>query len=38
VVLGGDEVRSGRAKLKDMRTREETAVALSDLAARMRTP
>ncbi len=36
VVLGGNEVRSGQAKLKDMRTREETPVALGDLAARVR--
>ena len=36
VVLGGNEVRTGQAKLKDMRTRDETPVALSDLAARLR--
>jgi histidyl-tRNA synthetase len=36
VVLGGNEVRTGQAKLKDVRTREETPVALSDLAARLR--
>ncbi len=38
VVLGGDEVRSGRAKLKDLRSREETPVALSELSALLRTP
>jgi len=32
VVLGGDEVRTGRAKLKDLKTREETPIALSELA------
>ena len=31
LVLGGDEVASGQAKLKDLETREETAVALDDL-------
>jgi histidyl-tRNA synthetase len=36
VVLGGNEVRSGRAKLKDVRTREEVPVALGELAARLR--
>jgi histidyl-tRNA synthetase len=36
VVLGGNEVRTGQAKLKDVRTREETPVALSDIAARVR--
>lgn len=36
VVLGGNEVRTGQAKLKDMRTREETPVALAELAARVR--
>jgi histidyl-tRNA synthetase len=34
VVLGGDEVASGRAKLKDLATREETPIALADLVAR----
>jgi histidyl-tRNA synthetase len=34
VVLGGDEVASGRARLKDLSSREETAIALADLAAR----
>jgi histidyl-tRNA synthetase len=34
VVLGGNEVASGQAKLKDLSTREETPVALADLAAR----
>jgi histidyl-tRNA synthetase len=38
VVLGGNEVRSGQAKLKDMRTREETPVPLSELGARVRGP
>ena len=36
VVLGGNEAASGQAKLKDMATREETPVALADLAARFR--
>jgi histidyl-tRNA synthetase len=36
LVLGGNEVQSGQAKLKDMQTREETPVALADLAARVR--
>jgi histidyl-tRNA synthetase len=36
IVLGGDEVRSGRAKLKDLRTRSETPIALAELAARLR--
>jgi histidyl-tRNA synthetase len=36
VVLGGNEASSGQAKLKDMATREETPVALSDLAVRFR--
>jgi histidyl-tRNA synthetase len=31
VVLGGNEVRTGQAKLKDLRSREETPVALADL-------
>jgi histidyl-tRNA synthetase len=38
VVVGGNEAASGQAKLKDMVTREEVPVALSDLAARLRTP
>jgi histidyl-tRNA synthetase len=38
VVLGGNEVRSGQAKLKDMKTREETPVALAELGARLRRP
>jgi histidyl-tRNA synthetase len=38
LVLGGNEVRTGQAKLKDMRTRDETPVALSDLPARLRQP
>jgi histidyl-tRNA synthetase len=36
VVLGENEVRSGEAKLKDLETRAETAVALDGLAARLR--
>jgi histidyl-tRNA synthetase len=38
LVLGTNEVRSGQAKLKDLSSREETPVALSDLAARLRRP
>jgi histidyl-tRNA synthetase len=38
VVLGANEVRSGEAKLKDVRTREETPVPLAELAARVRRP
>jgi len=34
LVLGGNEVASGQAKLKDLQTREETPIALADLAAR----
>jgi histidyl-tRNA synthetase len=34
LVLGGDEVATGRAKLKDLATREETPVLLADLAGR----
>ena len=34
VVLGGNEVTSGQAKLKDLDTREETPIALSELVAR----
>jgi histidyl-tRNA synthetase len=36
LVLGGAEVQSGQAKLKDMNTREETPVALSELVERVR--
>ncbi|MFL5298810.1 MAG: His/Gly/Thr/Pro-type tRNA ligase C-terminal domain-containing protein, partial [Anaeromyxobacteraceae bacterium] len=36
VVLGGNEVASGQAKLKNLETREETPVALDELAARLR--
>jgi len=35
LVLGSAEVASGRAKLKDMATREETPVALDELGARL---
>ncbi len=35
VVLGGNEVQTGQAKLKDMPTREEPPVALAELAARV---
>jgi histidyl-tRNA synthetase len=35
VVLGGNEVRTGQAKLKDLRTREEVPVALAELSARL---
>ncbi len=35
VVLGGDEVASGQAKLKDMATRQESPVALDDLVSRL---
>ncbi len=35
LVLGGNEVQTGQAKLKDMASREETPVALSDLVARL---
>ena len=38
VVLGGNEVRTGQAKLKDLRTREEVPVALSELVARLSRP
>jgi histidyl-tRNA synthetase len=34
VVLGGNEVASGQAKLKDLQTREETPIALDDLVKR----
>ena len=36
LVLGGNEVASGEAKLKDMATRVETPVRLADLAAALR--
>jgi histidyl-tRNA synthetase len=36
LVLGGNEVRTGEAKLKDLRTREETPVALGQLVQRLR--
>jgi histidyl-tRNA synthetase len=36
VVLGGNEVASGEAKLKDLATRAETPVKLADLAAAVR--
>ena len=36
VVLGANEARSGQAKLKDVASREETPVALSELVARLR--
>jgi len=36
LVLGGNEVRSGQAKLKDVKTREETAVELGKLVERFR--
>jgi histidyl-tRNA synthetase len=35
LVLGGNEVQTGQAKLKDLATREETPVALAELAARL---
>ena len=38
LVLGGNEVASGQAKLKDLRTREETPVELAGLAAFLRPP
>jgi histidyl-tRNA synthetase len=38
VVLGGNEVRTGQAKLKDLRTREEVPVALAELSARLGRP
>jgi histidyl-tRNA synthetase len=37
VVLGGNEVSTGQAKLKDLASREETPVALGDLVATLRT-
>jgi len=36
LVLGGNEVRSGQAKLKDVKTREETPVELSKLVERLK--
>jgi histidyl-tRNA synthetase len=36
VVLGGNEVQTGQAKLKDLVSREETPVALADLVPRLR--
>ncbi len=36
VVLGGNEVRSGQAKLKDLKSREETPVELARLVERLR--
>ncbi|ABS26515.1 histidine--tRNA ligase [Anaeromyxobacter sp. Fw109-5] len=36
LVLGGNEVQTGQAKLKDLQTREETPIALADLVARVR--
>jgi histidyl-tRNA synthetase len=38
LVLGGDEVASGQAKLKDLATREERPVALAGLAAALGAP
>src|SRR6266540_1366215 len=38
LVLGGNEVRTGQAKLKDVRSREETPVALAELTERLRAP
>jgi histidyl-tRNA synthetase len=35
LVLGGNEVRTGQAKLKDLKTREETPVTLGELVARL---
>ena len=35
LVLGGNELQSGQAKLKDLDTREETPVALSELVSRL---
>ena len=35
LVLGGNEVQTGQAKLKDLATREETPVALAELAQRV---
>jgi histidyl-tRNA synthetase len=38
LVLGGNEVASGQAKLKDLATREETPIALEGLVERFRHP
>ncbi len=38
LVLGGNEVRTGDAKLKDMQSREETPIALSQLASHLCRP
>src|SRR6266545_7607541 len=38
VVLGGNEVATGQAKLKDLATREETPIALAALGDRLRLP
>jgi histidyl-tRNA synthetase len=35
LVLGGNEVQTGQAQLRDLATREETPVALAELAARV---
>jgi histidyl-tRNA synthetase len=35
-VLGGNEVATGQAKLKDLASREELPVALSELPVRLR--
>jgi histidyl-tRNA synthetase len=34
VVLGGNEVATGQAKLKDLQTREESPIALDELVKR----
>ncbi len=36
LVLGGNEIRSGQAKLKDLKTREETPVQLAGLVERLK--
>jgi histidyl-tRNA synthetase len=36
LVLGGNEVQSGQAKLKDLASREETPVALAELVRRVK--
>jgi len=36
VVLGGNEVRTGQAKLKDVATREEIPIALGEIVTRLR--
>ena len=38
LVLGGAEVQSGQAKLKDVKTREEKPVALAELVSVLRAP